>query len=154
MSYGDLEVLLRSRVPLIVVESRDESRVLKLLQRACRRAPRMAAAPTGGAVGDFASEMLALSGLNEGLAIVGSIAEHATGAAKAWADEQATLLDGFVDDSLNAAGDAWDAVVEGGEEAAGAVGDIVEEAGSQLADVGDAAGDTWDQAVDFVTSLW
>jgi hypothetical protein len=39
MSYGDLEVLLRSRVPLIVVESRDESRVLKLLQRACRRAP-------------------------------------------------------------------------------------------------------------------
>jgi hypothetical protein len=108
----------------------------------------------GGAVGDFASEMLALSGLNEGLAIVGSIAERATGATKAWADEQAAQLGGLVDDSLNAASDAWDAVVEGGEEAAGAVGDIVEEAGSQLADVGDAANDAWDQAVDFVTSLW
>ena len=39
MSHGDLEVLLRSRVPMIVIESRDESRVLKLLQRACRQAP-------------------------------------------------------------------------------------------------------------------
>jgi SpoVK/Ycf46/Vps4 family AAA+-type ATPase len=57
MSYGDLEVLLRSRVPLIVVESRDESRVLKLLQRACRRAPGMAAAPTGGAVGDLTGKL-------------------------------------------------------------------------------------------------
>jgi SpoVK/Ycf46/Vps4 family AAA+-type ATPase len=38
MSNGDLEVLLRSRVPLIVIESRDELRVMKLLQLACRRA--------------------------------------------------------------------------------------------------------------------
>jgi SpoVK/Ycf46/Vps4 family AAA+-type ATPase len=37
MSNGDLEVLLRSRVPLIVIESRDETRVIKLLQLACRR---------------------------------------------------------------------------------------------------------------------
>src|ERR1700676_1547758 len=57
MSYGDLEVLLLSRVPLIVVESRDESRVLKLLQRACRRAPGTAAAPIGGAAGDFTGKL-------------------------------------------------------------------------------------------------
>lgn len=49
MSYGDLEVLLRSRVPLIVVESRDESRVLKLIQRACRRAAGIGAATLPGA---------------------------------------------------------------------------------------------------------
>src|ERR1700759_2939306 len=38
MSNGDIEVLLRSRVPLIVIESRDESRVLRHLQLACRNA--------------------------------------------------------------------------------------------------------------------
>jgi SpoVK/Ycf46/Vps4 family AAA+-type ATPase len=53
MSYGDLEVLLRSRVPLIVVESRDESRVLKLLQRACRRAPGLMPAPVCAAPGNL-----------------------------------------------------------------------------------------------------
>lgn len=37
MSNGDIEVLLRSRVPLILIESRDESRVLTLLRHACRR---------------------------------------------------------------------------------------------------------------------
>jgi hypothetical protein len=35
MQANDLEVLLRSRVPIIVVDSRDESRVLKELARAC-----------------------------------------------------------------------------------------------------------------------
>jgi ATPase family protein associated with various cellular activities (AAA) len=35
MAANDLEVLLRSRVPIIVVESRDESEVLKGLTRAC-----------------------------------------------------------------------------------------------------------------------
>ncbi len=39
MQHDDLEVLLRSRVPLIVVESRDESEVLKALTRACARVP-------------------------------------------------------------------------------------------------------------------
>src|SRR3984957_6052073 len=39
MQHGDLEVLLRSRVPLIAVESRDESEVLKALLRACNRMP-------------------------------------------------------------------------------------------------------------------
>src|SRR3984957_19869204 len=39
MQHGDLEVLLRSRVPLIAVESRDESEVLKALLRACTRLP-------------------------------------------------------------------------------------------------------------------
>jgi hypothetical protein len=53
MSYGDLEVLLRSRVPLIVVESRDESRVLKLLQRACRRAPVLMPAPVAARADDL-----------------------------------------------------------------------------------------------------
>jgi hypothetical protein len=37
MQHDDLEVLLRSRVPLIAVESRDESEVLKALTRACAR---------------------------------------------------------------------------------------------------------------------
>jgi hypothetical protein len=37
MANGDLEVLLRSRVPLIVIESRDESRVIKRLLQACRK---------------------------------------------------------------------------------------------------------------------
>jgi len=35
MSGNDLEVLLRSRVPIIVVDSRDEAQVLKGLSRAC-----------------------------------------------------------------------------------------------------------------------
>ena len=35
MAANDLEVLLRSRVPIIVVESRDEARVLKALTAAC-----------------------------------------------------------------------------------------------------------------------
>jgi ATP-dependent 26S proteasome regulatory subunit len=39
MQQDDLEVLLRSRVPLIAVESRDESEVLKALTRACARVP-------------------------------------------------------------------------------------------------------------------
>jgi hypothetical protein len=39
MHREDLEVLLRSRIPLIVVESRDESQVLKALARACTRQP-------------------------------------------------------------------------------------------------------------------
>jgi hypothetical protein len=39
MQHDDLEVLLRSRVPLIAVESRDESEVLKALLRACTRLP-------------------------------------------------------------------------------------------------------------------
>jgi hypothetical protein len=108
----------------------------------------------GGAVGDFANEMLVLSGLKEGLAIVGGIAERATGATKDWADEQAAQLGRLVDDSLNAANDAWEQVAEGGEEAVGAATDIIEEAGSQLADVGDAAEGAFNQAVDFVTSLW
>jgi photosystem II stability/assembly factor-like uncharacterized protein len=38
-------------------------------------------------------------------AIVGGIAERATGATKDWADEQATQLGRLVDDSLNAASD-------------------------------------------------
>jgi SpoVK/Ycf46/Vps4 family AAA+-type ATPase len=44
---NDLEVLLRSRVPIIVVDSRDESQVLKGLARACtlRAAPAVARAP-------------------------------------------------------------------------------------------------------------
>lgn len=37
MQHDDLEVLLRSRIPLIAVESRDESEVLKALTRACAR---------------------------------------------------------------------------------------------------------------------
>ena len=97
----------------------------------------------GGAVGDLANEMLVLSGLKERLAIVGGIAERATGATKDWADEP-----------LNAASDAWEEVAAGGEDAVGAATDIIEEAGSQLADVGDAAEGAFNQAVDFVTSLW
>jgi hypothetical protein len=39
MEHDDLEVLLRSRIPLIAVESRDETEVLKALTRACTRLP-------------------------------------------------------------------------------------------------------------------
>ena len=39
VQQDDLEVLLRSRVPLIAVESRDGSEVLKALTRACARVP-------------------------------------------------------------------------------------------------------------------
>lgn len=50
---GDLEVLLRSRIPVIAVESRDESQVIKSLLRACanlsrERAPAPGAAPCRG----------------------------------------------------------------------------------------------------------
>ena len=37
MQENDLDVLLRSRVPIIVVDSRDEAQVLKALTRACRQ---------------------------------------------------------------------------------------------------------------------
>ena len=57
MQANDLAALLRSRVPIIVVESRDESQVLKGLARACAPLaagvplPRTAAAtPTGAAL--------------------------------------------------------------------------------------------------------
>ena len=39
MEHHDLEVLLRSRIPLIAIESRDETEVLKALLRACARVP-------------------------------------------------------------------------------------------------------------------
>jgi hypothetical protein len=39
MQANDLEVLLRSRVPIIVVNSRDESQVLNALGAACRQVP-------------------------------------------------------------------------------------------------------------------
>jgi hypothetical protein len=39
MQREDLEVLIRSRVPLLVVESRDEAQVIKALTRACTRQP-------------------------------------------------------------------------------------------------------------------
>ena len=51
MRANDLEVLLRSRVPIIIVESRDEAQVLKALTAACAllsaplAAPRPAGAP-------------------------------------------------------------------------------------------------------------
>ena len=45
MQANDLEALLRSRVPIIVVESRDEARVIKGLARACAALP----TPAGGA---------------------------------------------------------------------------------------------------------
>jgi len=54
---NDLEVLLRSRVPIIVVDSRDESQVLKALMHACASltappaAPRAVAVPGGAGRG-------------------------------------------------------------------------------------------------------
>lgn len=53
MQANDLEVLLRSRVPLIVVDSRDEAQVLKALGAACAGLPAPAGAarvPTPGVV--------------------------------------------------------------------------------------------------------
>jgi hypothetical protein len=49
MQANDLEVLLRSRVPIIVVESRDEAQVLKALDMACRQLP--TASPVGRPTG-------------------------------------------------------------------------------------------------------
>jgi hypothetical protein len=45
MQANDLEVLLRSRVPIIVVNSRDEAQVLNALSAACRQLPAPPAAP-------------------------------------------------------------------------------------------------------------
>ena len=45
MPSNDLEVLLRSRVPIVVVESRDEARVLKSLASACALLSAPGAAP-------------------------------------------------------------------------------------------------------------
>src|SRR5215472_11938453 len=39
MQANDLEALLRSRVPIIVVDSRDEAQVLSALGTACRQLP-------------------------------------------------------------------------------------------------------------------
>ncbi|HEY6824393.1 MAG TPA: hypothetical protein VI195_08125, partial [Steroidobacteraceae bacterium] len=46
MPSNDLEVLLRSRVPIVVVESRDEARVLKSLASACTLLSAPPGAPT------------------------------------------------------------------------------------------------------------
>ena len=48
---GDLEVLLRSRIPLIAVESHDESQVIKSLLRACANLSRETAPAPGAAPG-------------------------------------------------------------------------------------------------------
>lgn len=45
MQMNDLEVLLRSRVPIIVVDSRDEAQVLKALAGACRQVTAPAPGP-------------------------------------------------------------------------------------------------------------
>ena len=50
MPPDDLAVLLRSRMPLIVIESRDEPQVLKALQRACARSA-VEAMPEAGGLG-------------------------------------------------------------------------------------------------------
>jgi ATPase family associated with various cellular activities (AAA) len=56
MPTSDLEVLLRSRVPIVAVDSRDESQVLRALQHACTglAAPVQVARAAGGA-GSIAS---------------------------------------------------------------------------------------------------
>jgi hypothetical protein len=51
MPPDDLAALLRSRVPLIVIESRDEPQVLKALSRACGRMAGGTAAPNAGTPG-------------------------------------------------------------------------------------------------------
>lgn len=51
MQMNDLEVLLRSRVPIIVVDSRDEAQVLKALGGACRQVAAPAPEPRPAGVG-------------------------------------------------------------------------------------------------------
>jgi hypothetical protein len=113
-----------------------------------------AAVGAGGPIGDLFGELLNLNALNEGLAVVGAMAEGAAGDMKAWADEQAASLWAMVDNSLSAAGDAWDTVIEGGDEGVEDVGDAIEEGGDLMEDIGDVAAEGWDQTVDFVTSLF
>jgi hypothetical protein len=55
MQINDLEVLLRSRVPIIVVDSRDEAQVLKALGGACRQVAAPAPEPRPAAPGALAS---------------------------------------------------------------------------------------------------
>jgi Subtilase family len=113
-----------------------------------------AAMGVGGAVGDFFGEMLNLSVLIGGLAVVGAMAEGAAGSIAGWADEQAAGLWSMVDGSLHAVGNAWDTIIEGGDEAVDAVGDVIEEGGDMMEDLGDAAAETWNQAADFVAGLF
>jgi hypothetical protein len=51
MQANDLEVLLRSRVPIIVVDSRDEAQVLKALGAACTLLPAPPSAPRPAGAG-------------------------------------------------------------------------------------------------------
>src|SRR5579863_9653058 len=50
MPPDDLAALLRSRMPLIVIESRDEPQVLKALLRACARSAAEAMPGAGGII--------------------------------------------------------------------------------------------------------
>ena len=59
MPSNDLEVLLRSRVPIVVVESRDEARVLKSLTGACA----VLSSPPAAAIGSAPHVSLARSAL-------------------------------------------------------------------------------------------
>jgi SpoVK/Ycf46/Vps4 family AAA+-type ATPase len=54
MQANDLEVLLRSRVPIIVVDSRDEAQVLNALGAACRKLPAPPSAPRPAGAGTVA----------------------------------------------------------------------------------------------------
>lgn len=51
MQMNDLEALLRSRVPIVVVDSRDEAQVLKALAGACRQVAAPAPEPRSAGVG-------------------------------------------------------------------------------------------------------
>jgi len=51
MQMRDLEVLLRSRVPIVVVDSRDEAQVLKALAAACRELAAPATEPRAAGAG-------------------------------------------------------------------------------------------------------
>lgn len=108
----------------------------------------------GGAVGDFFGEVFTSGLLAEGLAEIGAAAGAAVGGVQAWLNEQAGVVSGMIDESLAAAGDAWDDVVDAGEDAVETVGDLVEGAGDVMEEVGEAAEDTWNDAVDIFTSFF
>lgn len=76
MQREDLEVLIRSRVPLVVVESRDEAQVLKALTRACTRQPSTTGAPLAAAVNSARSGLpLYQRSITDGLPFLTWLAE-------------------------------------------------------------------------------
>jgi hypothetical protein len=100
----------------------------------------------GGAVGDFFNDLLDLTGLAEGIAVLRAMAESASGTTAEFINEQLEVLGGLVNQGIEAA-------AETGEQLANAGGDAVEAVDDFLDDTGEFIGDAAEGVFDLFGSV-